>query len=102
LRRSGESPESAPNVGADDEWPGAALAMLSNRLTTEAMLRMAHRESGDSLEVALAEAYFYMGEHNLLSGDSLKARAYFQRSVDKGALYSLYHGAALQELARLK
>jgi lipoprotein NlpI len=101
-QRSGMAAVADTAAQTTDEWPGAALAMLSNKTTPEVMLRVVHKESGNALETALAEAYFYLGQHYLQAGDKLKARVYFQHSVDKGVLYSEYHFAARQELARLK
>lgn len=93
---------STTHTEAADDWPGAALAMLSNQKTPEAMLRVAHKEGGNGLDIALAEAYFYLGQYYLQTDDKIKARLYFQHSIDKGVLYSQYHFAARQELARLK
>ncbi|WP_158229225.1 DUF3857 domain-containing protein [Collimonas sp. PA-H2] len=101
-QRAGKRFSAGLAADAADDWPGTALAMLSDQKTPEAMLRIAHKESGGDLETALAEAYFYLGQHYLLAGDKLKARLYFQHSVDKGVLYSPYHLAARHELARLK
>jgi len=66
------------------------------------MFRTAQNQSGDAGEIALAEAYFYAGQHFLLSGDKLKARLYFQHAFDKGVLYAPFHLAARQEIAALK
>lgn len=102
LRRSGKTSESDIGTNITNEWPDIALAALSHRETPEAMLRSVHMESGDQLEFALVEAYFYLGQRYLIKGDRIQARAYFQQALDKGLLYSQFHSAARLELAQLK
>jgi lipoprotein NlpI len=65
------------------------------------MLRLASRDGADGLEPRLAEAYFYAGKYYLQTEDKLRAKVYFQRAVDKGALTNMYHHLARLELARL-
>ncbi|NVD69385.1 DUF3857 domain-containing protein [Duganella sp. BJB1802] len=86
----------------DEAWLSAALEMFQSRQAPDQMLRLASREGANGLELRLVEAYFYAGKSYLLAQDKLRARVYFQRAVDKGALQSAYHQLARLELARLQ
>jgi transglutaminase-like putative cysteine protease/tetratricopeptide (TPR) repeat protein len=102
--RNGVAPDAAtmPNMADSPEWLNAALAMLLKQQKPEMMLSLVHKQSGEGLEVALAEAYFHIGQYYLLAGDKPRANAYFQQSADKGVLYNPYYSAARLELARLR
>ncbi|RZI44505.1 DUF3857 domain-containing protein [Herbaspirillum sp. HC18] len=101
LRRKPSSSPLQPKGPAMEEWPGPVTGLLGGSYTPDSLLRAAHRETGDALEAALAEAYLAIGQYHLLAGDRIKAKAFFQRAVDKGVLYSLMHAAARHELARM-
>jgi transglutaminase-like putative cysteine protease/lipoprotein NlpI len=107
VKRNGKQVDSnvtdavAAKPDADDAWLNIALDMISKRKQPEALMQAVHRQSGDDLEISLAEAYFYVGELYLLEGDKFRARAYFKQAVDKGALTSIFHSAAQHEYARL-
>jgi transglutaminase-like putative cysteine protease/lipoprotein NlpI len=101
-RRAGQQPDSAVAGPADEVWPGVALAMLYGRKTPETVLRVAQGESGNAGEVALAEAYFYVGEYYLLNGETVQSRVYFQHAMDKGVVNAPFHAAARQEIAQAK
>jgi transglutaminase-like putative cysteine protease/lipoprotein NlpI len=102
LRRAGQQVDSAVAGPADEVWPGIALAMLHGRKTPEAVLRVAQGESGNAGEVALAEAYFYVGEYYLLNGEKVQSRVYFQHALEKGVVNAPFHAAARQEVAQAK
>ena len=85
----------------EDEWPAPALGLLRSATTIDDVLRSAHKEIGDRLEITLAEAYFYAGQYSLLSADNTKAGVFFKRVMEKGVLYSPIYAAARHELARL-
>ncbi|MGZ5137269.1 MAG: hypothetical protein ACXWCX_05650, partial [Burkholderiales bacterium] len=84
------------------EWPRPALAMLNGKLQPDEMLNLLERKSGDDLEMARAEGYFYLGQHFLLQGDKSKAREYFEKTRELGVLMYTEHAAARFELERLK
>lgn len=89
------------DVTGGEEWPGPVLNLLGAAPSPENVLRAAHRESGEALEAALAEAYLYVAQYHLRTGNRLKASVYFQQAVDKGVLYSMLHAAARHELGRI-
>lgn len=82
-------------------WRQAALAMFEQGQAPDQMLRLASRDGGASIDVRLAEAYFYAGKYYQLKQDKSRARAYFRLSIDKGVLNNLYHTVSRHELARL-
>jgi transglutaminase-like putative cysteine protease/tetratricopeptide (TPR) repeat protein len=91
----------AADLPLTETWLSAALEMFQSQGAPEQMLRLASRDGASGLESRLAEAYFYAGKSYLMAQDKLRARVYFQRAIDKGALTSRYHQLARLELARL-
>lgn len=100
-RRAGK-PAVIDSTASDENWPVALPAMLAGRKSPEALLRAAQNVPGDAGEAALAEAYFFVGQHYLLAGDKTRARLYFQHAVDKGVIFASAHLAARHELAAVK
>ena len=84
------------------DWPRPALAMLNGQLQPDDMVKLLERKSGDDLEMARAEGYFYLGQHFLAKGDKAKAREYFEKTRELGVLMYTEHVAARFELERLK
>jgi transglutaminase-like putative cysteine protease/tetratricopeptide (TPR) repeat protein len=102
LRQLKASSPLVDNERVLPHWPAAVLNLLHNRSDPEDVLREAHKESGDRLEIALAEAYLHIGQHFALAGDRVRARVYFQRALEKGVLYALQHVSARHELAKIQ
>jgi lipoprotein NlpI len=50
----------------------------------------------------LAEGYFYLGQHYLVTGDKKAAGSYFQKTRDLDVFLYIEHVAAGFELQRLK
>ena len=96
------SASNAAQATAGDAWLLAALEVFQSQQPPDQMLRLASRDGADGLEPRLAEAYFYAGKYYLQTEDKLRAKVYFQRAVDKGALTNMYHHLARLELARLQ
>src|SRR5262249_52222425 len=86
---------------ARGDWPRPALAVLTAELAPEDMLKTLAGKSGDDRETALAEAYFYLGQHYLVRGDATKAREYFEKSRRQNILVYMEHTAAGFELQAL-
>ncbi|MEW6704040.1 MAG: DUF3857 domain-containing protein [Pseudomonadota bacterium] len=81
-------------------WPQPALAMMAGVLSPDQLLaELAGRKHGDDLELALAEAWFHLGQHFRLQGDAARARAAFEQARAKGAPTVVEHLAAGFELA---
>ena len=87
---------------AGGEWPHAGLAMMTGALSPEQMLKSLDKKQGDERQMALAEAYFYLGQHYLVTGDSKTAQSYFEKTRELGVIGYIEHNGALFELERLK
>jgi len=79
-------------------WPRPALAMLTGVHTEEQMLDMVRRKTGDELDMALAEAWFYVGQHRKASGQLAHAEEAFKLARAKGMTVYVEHVAAGFEL----
>ena len=82
-------------------WPQAALAMFTGRLTPQLLLQALELRQGDDRELALAEAWFYIGQWHRLRGETTQARDAFEQARGKGITSYTEHVAAGFELKRL-
>ena len=82
-------------------WPLPALAMLAGRLSPEQVLQQLDQRQGDDRELALAEAWFYIGQYHLNRGETAQAREAFEKTRAKGITIYVEHTAAGFELQRL-
>ena len=82
-------------------WPLPALAMFTGQLSPEQVLQQVEARQGDDRELALAEAWFYVGQYHLVRGDSGKAREAFEKARAQGITVYVEHVAAGFELQRL-
>lgn len=82
-------------------WPRPALAMLHGLMTPEAALATLDEKKGDDREMALAEGYFYVGQHYYAQGDKAKAADYFKKAREKGVFIYIEHTAAGFELLQM-
>lgn len=87
---------------AQGEWPRPALAMLTGSMSPEELLKVMDEKKGDERQMALAEGYFYLGQHYLIAGDSNTARTYFEKTRGLDVFIYIEHVAARFELERLK
>lgn len=91
----------APFLDQSDaqRWPAAVLHYLAGRLSRDDLLRSARKDK-QMERLNLSEAWFYLGQQLLLSGDAEGARRMFQRTVEIGALPYREHAFAQLELRR--
>ena len=82
-------------------WPRPALAMLAGLMTPEQVLTQIERKQGDDRELALAEGWFYIGQHQLTRQQPELAREAFEKARAKGITMYVEHVAAGFELARM-
>ncbi|WP_076857633.1 DUF3857 domain-containing protein [Bradyrhizobium mercantei] len=87
---------------AQGEWPRAGLAMLAGLMSPDELLKSLEKKAGDERQMALAEAYFYIGLRNLALGDIRQAQASFQKTRDIGVINYIENDCAAFELDRLK
>lgn len=100
ARRQIGGPSAAPGP-IPPHWPGPILALLRGETGIDDVIEAVHRDqSGTRAEESLAEAYFFISRH-LAAGNPVRARAYLQRSIDLGPLYSPVLVAARHELGRV-
>jgi lipoprotein NlpI len=83
------------------DWPLPALAMITGNVSPEEMLKRIDAMSGDERRMALAEGYFYLGQHYLTQGDKARAREYFEKTRQLDVIIYTEHVAAAFELQRL-
>lgn len=82
-------------------WPRPVLAMLVGDLTPQALLAEVDKLQGDERTLALAEAWFYVGQVQLVQGRAEAAREAFEKCRSHGITGYYEHIAAGFELARL-
>ncbi len=83
------------------DWPRPGLALLSGDLAPEELLEQLGAKRGEEREMALAEGYFFLGQHYLARGDKTKAREFFQKTRRQNIFIYLEHTAAGFELQAL-
>ena len=86
---------------ASGSWPLPALAMFSGQASPEQVLQTLEAREGDDRELALAEAWFYIGQYHLKRNETAKAREAFEKARAKGIAIYIEHVAAGFELQRL-
>ncbi|MED5618529.1 DUF3857 domain-containing protein [Ideonella sp. BN130291] len=104
LQRAGQALpkelEDSARRTAQEPWPKPALAMLVGALSPEQLLAQIQRaKRGDELELALAEAWFHLGQHFRAIGQQAQAREAFEKARAKGITTAVEHAAAGFELA---
>ena len=102
LQRLGRpAPDGAPSMAGTGSWPAPVLAMYAGRAAPEEVLAQAQRLSGDERELALAEAWFYVGEYRVGARQPAKAREAFEAMRSAGGANFVESTAAAFELGRL-
>ena len=95
--------DNLPPLATDDAdlaWLSEVATMFAGTVEPEHMLSRAARNLLAGMDGRLVEAYYYAGRYYQAKGEALKARAFFQRAVDKRVLDSAYHVVAQHELSR--
>ena len=105
LQRLGRAlPPDAEALAVKDPpgaWPQPALAMFTGQASPEQVLQQLAQRQGDDRELALAEAWFYIGQYHLNRGETGKARDAFEQARAQGITIYIEHVAAGFELQRL-
>ena len=82
----------------DDLWPAPALALHAGIIKPEDLLALARSRNGGAGELALAEAWFYIGQWHKSQGRSREAQEAFRNTLAQNATMYLEHTAAEYEL----
>ena len=93
--------QAAATADPNGAWPRPALAMVVGQITPEQVIEHLGRKTGDDQELALVEAWFYIGQHHLNAKQPEKAREAFEKARAKGITRYVEHSAAGFELQRL-
>ncbi len=94
--------QAAAATDPDGTWPRPALAMLAGlRSPQQVLQRLETGLKGDERELALAEAWFYIGELHLAEGRTDEARAAFESARRQEITMYIEHVAAGHELKRM-
>jgi lipoprotein NlpI len=75
--------------------------MFAGRASPEQVLEQIATKDGDERELALAEGWFYIGEHWLNQAQPEQAKDAFEKARSKGITHYIEHIAAGLELQRL-
>jgi len=83
-----------------EPWPRKGLAVAAGTLAPEHLIsELKGQLHGDALQLALAEAWFHLGQHYRASGDGGRARQAFENARSQALPVALEHLAAGFELA---
>lgn len=82
------------------EWPRALVDWARGKGSVDSVIASA--KSGGSSAERLCEAYFYIGEKYLAEGDTVRAKEFFQKSVDQGVTEFIEDASSKLRLASLK
>lgn len=102
LKQPVPSPVAQLQAPAGGAWPWPAQALLLGRQTEDEVLAFVNGKSGDDRQLALAEAWFYIGQNQLMQGRPEQARASFEKAREQGVTVYLEHVAAGFELQRMR
>lgn len=91
----------AGKVTADSTWPAPLLGLVAGTLGEDQILQAARRKKGDEQEMALTEAWFFVGQSRLGKGDASGAREAFEQARKLGVSVYLEYQAAGWELQRM-
>jgi lipoprotein NlpI len=84
------------------KWPGIVTSLFVGNATTDSVLAAAHDLDPKKQKSHLCEAYFFLAERDLISGNKPEALIFLQQALDTGATQNLEYSAAKDELRRLK
>jgi len=75
--------------------------MLTGAISPDDLIKVLDEKKGDDGHMALAEGYFYLGQHYLIVGDKKTAQNYFEKARELDVIIYTEHIAAGFELQRL-
>jgi lipoprotein NlpI len=84
------------------EWPGQVVQLFLGILRMQDVLAAANNSDPKKSNEQHCEAYYYLGEHALLSGKSAEAADLFQKSISTGEANFIEFRSATAELVYLR
>jgi lipoprotein NlpI/transglutaminase-like putative cysteine protease len=82
-------------------WPQSGLGLYTGQATPEQVIAALDGRTGDDRQLALAEAWFYVGQYELARGEAARAKAAFEKARAQGVTIYIEHVAAGIELQRI-
>ena len=82
-------------------WPGPVVELYLGINEQEAVLSAARNSNPKIEKNQLCEAYFFLAEHALISGNRTEAMHLFQQAVDTAAMQDVAYITSRPELGRL-
>ncbi|MBV8626244.1 MAG: DUF3857 domain-containing protein [Herbaspirillum sp.] len=98
---SAELQAAAKNVGVNSNWPSPLLGLVAGTLNEDDILQAAQRKKGDDQDMALTEAWFFVGQARLAKADAKGAQDAFEQARKLGVTVYLEYQAAGWELQRM-
>ncbi|MBP0598360.1 DUF3857 domain-containing protein [Herbaspirillum sp. LeCh32-8] len=92
----------ARDASASAAWPKPLLGLVAGTLGEDEILQAAGRKQGDDKDMALTEAWFFVGQRRLAKGDEKGASEAFEESRKLGVTMYLEYMASGWELERLR
>lgn len=83
-------------------WPGPIVEFFLGRLDARGVLAAAEQNDDLATRERLCEAYFFLGQHLVTRGDTVRAAQLLEAAVGTGVTYFIEHYQARVELARLR
>jgi hypothetical protein len=86
----------------NEKWITPVIRYFSGDITEEQLLKAAKHSVIEKEKEQLCEAYYYIGKINLLNGDAVKAKAFFEKCLETNVKTFWEYGFAKAELDRMK
>ena len=83
------------------QWPGPAVAMFLGMISPEAVVGIGRAAFGQGDARRQCQAYFYVGQFQLMQGMRENAAEFFRAAVASGAVGAMEYTGAGAELARM-
>ena len=84
-----------------NKWAGPVISLFLGKISQENVVEIVWGDADGVFEGRHCEAYFYLGEYNVLKGNRNKAKSFFESALDTGAKQYLEYAGAEIELSRL-
>jgi lipoprotein NlpI len=84
-----------------NQWPGPVIAMFLGMIDPDVVADIGHKafEQGD--DIRQCQAYFYVGQYQMIRGAADNAGEFFRAAVATKAVGALEYTGALAELGRI-